>query len=181
MAGLRFTSSSRAARKPPTFANSRRSGSVRDFFRCPIEQLMLYAVRPGTALHPHRDMSGNLPFGRLRFHVPIVTNPEVDFVVGGKRLDMRPGELWALDTSYEHWVRNRSDQVRVHFVAEVVANDWVWSLLPRKGLAYYRHLVGFWTVASWVAVRKLRTDRRFLGRNFRALMRRVRGGLSGRR
>jgi len=25
-------------------------------------------------------MSGNLPFGRLLFHVPIVTHPEVDFL-----------------------------------------------------------------------------------------------------
>src|SRR5262249_33959563 len=98
---------------------------VRDFFQCPVEQLMFYAVRPVLALHPHPDMSGNLPFGRLRFHVPIVTNPEVDCGVGGKRLDMRPGELWALDTSYQHSVRNRGNQVRVHFVAEVVANDWV--------------------------------------------------------
>ena len=136
---------------------------------------MLYAVRPGTILHPHRDMSGNLPFGRLRFHVPIVTNPEVDFVVGGERLDMRPGELWALDTSYEHSVRNRSNQVRVHFVVEVVANDWVWSLLPKKGVAYYRHLVGFWTVACWVGAKKLRKDRRFLARNLRALARRLSG------
>ena len=53
---------------------------VRDFFQCPVDQLMFYAVRPGTALHPHRDMSGNLPFGRLLFHVPIVTHPEVDFL-----------------------------------------------------------------------------------------------------
>src|SRR5262249_39028112 len=96
---------------------------VRDFFRCPVEQLMLYAVRPGTTIHPHRDMSGNLPFGRLRFHVPIVTNPEVEFVVGGQRLDMHPGELWALDTSYVHSVSNRSNLVRVHLVVEVVAND----------------------------------------------------------
>ena len=87
---------------------------------------------------------------------------------------MRPGELWALDTSYEHSVRNRSDQVRVHLVVDVVANDWVWSLLPKKGVAYYRHLAGFWTVACWVGVRKLGADRRFLARNLRALARRAR-------
>jgi hypothetical protein len=139
---------------------------VRDFSRCPVEQLMLYAVRPGTTLHPHRDMSGNLPFGRLRFHFPIVTHPEFEFVVGGKRVDMRSGELWALDTSYERSVRNRSNQVRVHLVVEVVANDWVWSLLPKKGVAYYGHLAGFWTLACWVGARKLRADRRFLARNF---------------
>jgi len=86
---------------------------------------------------------------------------------------MRPGELWALDTSYEHSVRNRSDQVRVHLVVDVVANDWVWSLLPKKGVAYYRHLAGFWTVACWMGLKKLRADRRFLARNLRGLARRV--------
>ena len=134
---------------------------------------------PGPPFIPTATCRGNRPFGRLRFHVPIVTHPEVEFVVGGKRVDMRPGELWALDTSYEHSVRNRSDQVRVHLVAEVVANDWVWSLLPKKGVVYYRHLAGFWIVACWVGVRKLRADRRFLARNLRALARRVRDGLAG--
>ena len=57
-------------------------------------------------------------------------------------------------------------------LVEGVANDWVWSLLPKKGVAYYRHLVGFWTVACWVGAKKLRTDRRFLTRNLRALARR---------
>src|SRR2546422_88016 len=76
------------------------------------------------------------------------THPEVEFVVGGKRVDMRPGELWALDTSYEHSVRNRSNQVRVHLVVEVVANDWVWSLLPKKGVAYYATSPGS---GSWPA------------------------------
>ena len=100
------------------------------------------------------ELLPRLPAPLLRPAIPPrgrCTHPEVEFVVGGKRVDMRPGELWALDTSYEHSVRNRSDQVRVHLVAEVVANDWVWSLLPKKGVAYYRHLAGFWTVACWVA------------------------------
>ena len=63
---------------------------------------------------------------------------------------MRPGELWTLDTSYQHSVRNRSNQVRVHLVVEVLANGWVWSLLPKKGVAYYRHLAdsGPWP-AGW--------------------------------
>ena len=40
----------------------------------------ILAKTSAPTLHPHRDMSGNLPFGRLLFHVPIVTHPEVDFL-----------------------------------------------------------------------------------------------------
>ena len=94
---------------------------------------------------------------------------------------MRPGELWALDTSYEHSVRNRSNQVRMHLLVEVVATTGSGPFLPKKGVAYYRHLAGFWTMACWMGVKKLRADRRFIARNLRGLARRVRDGVSGRR
>src|SRR5215467_936889 len=34
---------------------------VRSFFQCPVDELMFYALHPGAKIHPHRDMSGNLP------------------------------------------------------------------------------------------------------------------------
>src|SRR5439155_26876760 len=54
----------------------------------------ILAKTSAPTLHPHRDMSGNLPFGRLRFHVPNVTNPEVEFVVCGNRLYRCHGQPW---------------------------------------------------------------------------------------
>jgi aspartyl/asparaginyl beta-hydroxylase (cupin superfamily) len=164
----------RNSRETPELQEFPEMLQVREFFKCPVRELMFYSVLPGTNIHPHRDMSGNLPCGCLRFHIPIVTNPQVEFVVGGRRLNMGEGELWALDTSYKHSVHNPSDRVRIHCVVEVVANDWVWAKLPPKALRYYSHVVAFWSVASLVGIRKLFTDPSFIFRNVRALARRTR-------
>src|SRR5438876_7469745 len=36
---------------------------VRDFFQCPVERLMFYAVRPGTALQPTATCRGTFRSG----------------------------------------------------------------------------------------------------------------------
>jgi len=144
---------------------------VRDYFKCPVDELMFYAVHPGTKLQPHRDMSANLLVGKLRLHIPIITNQQIEFVVDGQRLVMGEGELWALDTSYVHSVYNPSDQIRIHCVVQVFANDWVWSLLPKKSILYYRHALCFWAVASFKGIEKLVKDPQFILRNIRALVR----------
>lgn len=114
-----------------------------EMFKCRTDVMVFYSMLPGAAIHPHRDVSGTLEFGRLRFHVPIVTNPDVDFFVSKKKVPMRTGELWALNTSYLHAVENRSQQDRIHLVLEVDANDWCWAQLPKRDLRYYSHYAYF--------------------------------------
>ena len=82
------------------------------------ELLVFYYLEPEAKIHPHRDLSGAGLNNRIRFHVPIVTNDAVEFVVGGERVRMKPGDLWCLDTSYEHSVYNGGDASRVHLVIE---------------------------------------------------------------
>jgi hypothetical protein len=108
-------------------------------FECPVNMAVLYSVLPGAVLHEHRDVSATLELGRLRFHVPIVTHEDVDFLVSRKKIPMRFGNLWALNTSYLHAINNRSQVNRIHFVLEVDVNEWVWSKLPRKGVRWYFH------------------------------------------
>ncbi len=148
--------------------------TVRKWFKCPVEQLMFIAVQPGIKVRPHRDMSGNLPFGRLRFHIPIITNPKIVLIVGGQRLSMGLGELWALDTSYKHSIENPTDQVRVHCLVQVVANEWVWSLLPKRSIRYYAHVLSFWAVACVVGLRKLFTNPGYIAFALRDLFARFR-------
>lgn len=117
------------------------------YFRCEVEFMTFYRLAPGAAIPPHRDLSGNLPLGRLRLHLPVVTDEAVEFLVGGRRVPMRPGQLWALDTSFLHSVANRSAVRRCHLVIGVVVNPWVRARLPPRDLAYYRHTLGFWRYA----------------------------------
>lgn len=124
-------------------------------FKCNIIHVVLYSILPGGVLHPHRDVSGTLELGRLRFHIPLITNPKVEFRVSHKLIPMRIGELWALNTSYLHAVANHGDHDRVHLVFEVEANDWCWSLLPKKGFKYYLHFVVFFILIGLRAVKTI--------------------------
>ncbi|MCH9686086.1 MAG: aspartyl/asparaginyl beta-hydroxylase domain-containing protein, partial [Deltaproteobacteria bacterium] len=65
-----------------------------------------------------------------RFHVPIVTNPGVVFMVDGQWITMAPGEVWSLDTTYPHAVTNRGTEARVHLIVDVRATPAVRRLLP---------------------------------------------------
>jgi hypothetical protein len=132
-------------------------------FPCPIHLCVFYRMNPGAWIKPHRDASGTLELGRIRFHVPLVTHDDVDFRVDGERIWMRDGELWALNTSHVHQVDNPSPISRIHFVIEATANRWVWSQLPPRGWAYYRHAGLFLTTAGVKFVTSLAHPRRARG------------------
>ncbi|MHA6574174.1 aspartyl/asparaginyl beta-hydroxylase domain-containing protein [Pseudomonas yamanorum] len=95
---------------------------------------VFYYLSPGAVLHPHRDLTGASSNARLRFHVPIITNDKVFFNVSKERVDMSPGELWALDTSFLHEVKNESPHTRVHIVIECQVSEAVKRHLPRKNI-----------------------------------------------
>ena len=94
------------------------------------ELLVFYYLEPGAVLHPHRDLTGASMNDRIRFHIPIVTNDNVEFVVNGEKIRMATGDLWCLDTSYTHSVRNDGDRTRVHLIAECAISPEVRKVLP---------------------------------------------------
>jgi aspartyl/asparaginyl beta-hydroxylase (cupin superfamily) len=73
----------------------------------------------------HRDYNLCLEDGELRLHIPITTNPEVRFMVAGKRVIMAPGECWYNDFTQPHSVHNDGDGDRVHLTIDCVVNDWL--------------------------------------------------------
>jgi hypothetical protein len=150
--------------KPTAFLEAHQDlQTVLNWFKAPIVMAVYYSMLPGTELHPHRDTSGTLELGRLRFHIPIVTNPSVNFMVSKKRVPMEEGQLWALNTSYLHAVENKSQTDRIHLVVEVEANDWCWSLLPAKGPVYYAHYAFFMMQLAKRGLQVLTTDRKNMG------------------
>ena len=94
------------------------------------ELLVFYYLEPGATLHPHRDLTGASMNNRIRFHVPVLTNSGVEFVVNGEKIKMAPGDLWCLDTSYLHSVRNDGVESRVHIIVECNINDVIKKRLP---------------------------------------------------
>lgn len=59
----------------------------------------------------------------IRLHIPIVTNPAVEFTVGGETVNMKPGECWTFNSFKLHEVHNRGGNHRVHLVLDTVGGD----------------------------------------------------------
>lgn len=65
----------------------------------------------------------------IRLHVPVITNPDVDFTCGDQTVNMAPGEAWVFDTFRRHHVHNRGSGQRVHLVFDTVGGERLWDLI----------------------------------------------------
>jgi hypothetical protein len=71
----------------------------------------------------------------MRIHLPIKTNPKVDFTVWDYRgqertVNMTKGELWYLDIRKPHRAINGGNEERIHLVIDIGATNELKSLLP---------------------------------------------------
>ena len=98
---------------------------VIDAFECTIRSVRFLKLAPEGGIREHRDAYVGIKYDELRLHVPVLTNDDVDFFVGGERVVMRPGECWYVDVDQLHSVLNRGTTDRVHLVFDVAVNDWV--------------------------------------------------------
>lgn len=98
--------------------------------KCPKEVVRILFLPPGGHIKDHFDFHTSFQFGLLRLHIPIITHPDVAFVINGERVSWNAGELWYGDFSKVHSVKNDSPLVRVHMVIDVQINDFVLSLFP---------------------------------------------------
>lgn len=103
-------------------------------FHCPVRSARLLRLCPGSIIREHRDPSMGLEDGEARFHVPVMTNPDVAFFVNGERVTMNPGEAWYIDFNLPHRVSNLGSTDRIHLVIDCVVNDWVLGLFPPEML-----------------------------------------------
>ena len=109
----------------PLMARCPYIAQVVDSFPCPKLAVRFLRVRPRSVVKEHRDYNLRLEDGELRLHIPITTNPEVRFMVAGKRVIMAPGECWYNDFTQPHSVHNDGDGDRVHLTIDCVVNDWL--------------------------------------------------------
>lgn len=100
-------------------------------FACPLQCVRLMRLTPGSVIKPHRDLDLSFELGAARIHVPVATNPDVEFLLAGTAVTMDAGSVWYLRLSETHSVANRGNCDRVHLVIDAVANDWLEHLLKR--------------------------------------------------
>ncbi len=100
---------------------------------CPVETVRLLALTPGSKILEHRDQGLGYAHGRFRLHIPIITDPRVDFLIDGYPLHMEAGECWYADFSLPHSVSHEGVTRRIHLVIDALRNDWTDTLFDQSG------------------------------------------------
>lgn len=103
--------------------------TVLDAIPCAKNSVRLLKLAAGSNIRRHRDYYLGPEDGEVRLHVPVVTHPDVEFVLDDERVPMAEGELWFLNFNHYHSVDNRSPVDRIHLVIDCVVNDWLRELL----------------------------------------------------
>ena len=86
-----------------------------------IVRLLLAKLLAGGKI-PHHTDAGYSLLHCHRVHIPIITNDEVVFTVGGEELNMQVGEFWEINNGLDHAVENRSDEDRIHIIIDWMPN-----------------------------------------------------------
>ncbi|MBB3170083.1 aspartyl/asparaginyl beta-hydroxylase domain-containing protein [Simiduia aestuariiviva] len=105
-----------------------------DKFDCPHGRIRIMKLMPGSIIKAHRDTYAEVSdyaFGQVRLHIPIVTNPDVRFVVAGKDIRMNEGRLYYVNFSKVHHVENNGDEPRTHLVLDLKLNEFLRGVFPK--------------------------------------------------
>jgi len=94
-------------------------------FPCSRRAVRLLKLAPGAVIREHRDVGICIDEEEARLHIPILTNDRTDFIVGGERVSMQPGECWYVNVDLPHSVVNGGETDRVHLVVDVAVDEWL--------------------------------------------------------
>lgn len=85
----------------------------------PLCTTMLARLMPGETIPAHTDSAAFFAAAR-RFHVPLLTNPDVSFLVDGETVPMPASHLIEIDNRRAHMVVNNGQSPRVHLIFDIV-------------------------------------------------------------
>jgi len=125
----------KAFENTPFLDNCPHFRAVMDEFHCPLREVRLMRLTPGSLIKEHSDPDLRFEDGLVRIHVPITTNDRVEFRVNGSCVAMEPGSCWYLRLSDPHSVANKGDTDRVHLVIDAMVNDWMTELFEAAAAA----------------------------------------------
>jgi mannose-6-phosphate isomerase-like protein (cupin superfamily) len=97
----------------------------------PVGATRLMRLDPGSSIKTHCDPDLAFEEGTVRLHIPISTNPRVEFLLNGTHVAMQPGECWYLRLSDPHSARNDGETARVHIVIDAPVGEDLKALFAR--------------------------------------------------
>jgi hypothetical protein len=128
-----LTESASGFKPTKLLAGSPYFSEVLDGFKFEKESVRLLRLAPGSIIHEHRDLKLAYEHGIFRLHIPLRTSEDIDFIVGGERIEMKAGECWYANFDLPHSVRNDSGQERIHLVIDGKRNLWTDELFRSAG------------------------------------------------
>ena len=113
-------------------------------FACPLLSARLMRLAPGSLIKEHKDHDLAYEEGKVRIHIPVLTNERVDFSLNGVRCVMPAGSTWYLRLCDPHSVANRGTGARVHLVIDAAVNAWLAGLVARAAALAPAKAVPIW-------------------------------------
>jgi hypothetical protein len=118
-------------------------------FPCPLRAVRLLGLAPGSFIREHSDHALDYEEGLVRIHIPVQTNPGVEFYLSGERVPLEEGSAYYLNVNLPHRVNNRGTTERIHLVIDAEVDEWVRALFdrsekaptcppPARGIAQFR-------------------------------------------
>lgn len=98
-------------------------------FAAPLQAVRLMRLAPGSVIKEHADNDLSFEAGTVRLHIPVMTNPHVEFYLNRRRVVLEAGSCWYLRLADPHSVVNGGDTDRVHMVIDATANYWIEQVL----------------------------------------------------
>lgn len=92
----------------------------------------LLRLGAGAYIKPHTDNCLGYEDGCFRIHIPVITNPDVEFILDNQRLLLNEGECWYIDANFTHSVANKGNKDRVHLVIDGIRNEWTDELFFKE-------------------------------------------------
>lgn len=107
--------------------------SIINSFECEKETIRLLSLSPNSSIKEHTDAQAGYEYDFFRIHVPITTNENVSFIVGGLEVPMKEGECWYANFNLPHSIKNNGSTNRVHLIIDCKRNEWSDKLFKETG------------------------------------------------
>jgi hypothetical protein len=118
--------------KTPAMERAPYIEEVLDDLPCQKYRVRLMRLAAGKNIFWHIDEGENMDAGHTRLHIPIATNPCVEFQISHENMRWRPGELWYGDFSFPHRLHNGGGEDRIHLVIDLRVNEFLRGTIPRR-------------------------------------------------
>ncbi|MDH3974210.1 MAG: aspartyl/asparaginyl beta-hydroxylase domain-containing protein [Deltaproteobacteria bacterium] len=106
---------------------------VIDSFNCEKTSVRLMSLEAGGIIKEHSDGDTSLEDGMVRLHIPIQTDPEVIFTIGGEKIHFSRGDTWYINAHVRHGVQNKSNLRRIHLMLDCPTNPWLEKVFKEAG------------------------------------------------